>query len=536
MVQKGECYNVPFRVIKNVFTLPKKCKMKCLLSILLSFISFSIFAQNESSLTVEYNLYENSVVYKRLGKEVVKPDVKAGDNIYVVITEFNPYIMRAELEVQNTNYAQASSELGYEDIGETGGGGPLSGITGLLGGLSMGSNIQQSFGGIPSSRGVSSEDIMESKNEFAKLTEQLTAIESKMNASFQKLQLYKTTEQSQQLALEDIEQLKTNAFLRPSRIKELIEEEINYSFAKRKGEEINIDDLVNEMKKKDDLEKTIEEYNQSSEEYIKIADKWKKFSASVFLINEQIEDMQMEFIKSAADSINTSLTRNVELKLNKPLNIDLNTDFDKENINKMAALRQVYEEVQGNIFTYSFPPVQAKGDEVVFDLIVRKKNDINEYKEFKKLNQTIPVSGGWKISAGLGLGFGVLKDKSYEYSVVNSKITADQLDDFVPLLVSFAHAYKKTTNNLNFGGSFGIGFPIQGGTSVQSMTFFLGPTMILGKNQKFLLTAGLMGGKVNRLSDGFEVGDSFDNATSTVPTIKRYELGYFIGISYDLMR
>jgi hypothetical protein len=64
----------------------------------------------------------------------------------------------------------------------------------------------------------------------------------------------------------------------------------------------------------------------------------------------------------------------------------------------------------------------------------------------------------------------------------------------------------------------------------------LGPTIILGKQQKFLISGGLMGAKVNRLSRGFMPRDVIESNINGIPTNDRYELGYFIGISYDLIK
>ena len=44
-----------------------------------------------------------------------------------------------------------------------------------------------------------------------------------------------------------------------------------------------------------------------------------------------------------------------------------------------------------------------------------------------------------------------------------------------------------------------------------------------------------MGAKVRRLGSGLEAGDMLESATNTIPTIDKYELGYFISISYDII-
>ena len=202
----------------------------------------------------------------------------------------------------------------------------------------------------------------------------------------------------------------------------------------------------------------------------------------------------------------------------------------------MAKLRQVWEEIQSDIFTYKFPPVQAEGDEVQVDIEVLRSDDSFGPTRYKRLSQKIPVSGGWKVSGGLALNYGVLVNTPYSYTLIDNVIVADELDAFTPTIASLAHVYKQTTRNVNLGGSFGIGFPLFGGTSGQTISFFLGPTVILGKQQKFLISGGLMGAKVNRLSSGFMPGDVIESTINGIPTNDRYELGDFIGISYDLIK
>lgn len=510
--------------------------MKKLTFIILAIYCTNISAQEANSLLMEYNIYTNVVTYSVNGEYIQTPVVDEGKNIYIKLIEFNPYTMKTDLIIKDDNYNQTTGEFtGGGGLGPTNNGG-LSGISNLLGGLNMGANIQETFGGIPGSRGAVSEAMTASKNEFNVLTAELSYIENKINLSANKIKLFKTTAQSQNLATSDIEKLKTNTYLKPSRIKELIEEEINYSFAKAKGEEITISDLVNEMQKEEDLKKTIDSYNNATKDYKDLAKKWANFSNSLSFLTQQVNDLQLEFIIKSTDSISQTIKSNIESNLTQSLDISLTDEYTKDNIATMASLRQVYEEMQSNIFTYSFPPIQANGEQVVIDLEVLSKNQLGEYKTLKNLKQNITVTGGWKISAGVGLSFGALANKSYDYSVVNGVIIEDEIDDFIPFITSFAHFHQKNNNNLNLGGSFGIGFPLQGGASVQSVTFFIGPTLLLGKKQKFLLTAGIMGANVGRLGSGLKAGDEYNSFTNTLPIKQKYELGYFIGISYDILK
>ena len=64
--------------------------------------------------------------------------------------------------------------------------------------------------------------------------------------------------------------------------------------------------------------------------------------------------------------------------------------------------------------------------------------------------------------------------------------------------------------------------------------FFLGPSLLFGKSERIVLNAGLMGGKSEKLSQGYEIGDQYISDSNLAPTISVYELGYFIGVSFNL--
>lgn len=507
--------------------------MKRFLNLLFCLLSFSAFSQTHSGLVLTYDLFHDEISYTRNNEQIKTPRVGVNENIKVVIKEFNPYITKAEISVDKINYAQSSGSAGYDEYG---GNSAFSfdGISGLLGGFSMGQGLGDEYLGIPGSRSRQSQQVSQLKSTFKKLSSELAVVEEKINNSYEQLQLFKKAESSKKLALNDIENLKSNSNIKPSRIKELIEEEIQYAFAKRSDEKIDIDDLVDEMGKTQKIEKTLNNYQSAVNEYELIANKWDDFTQVIELINPDAADLQLNFIASSTDSISGELESNVD-KFNKlnvsDLGVEENEGFDTG----MIALRRTYEEIQSNNFTYSFSPIQAEGDEMKIDIQFYRKNELGEYESYKNLTQKIPVSGTWKISGGIGLSFGKFANQTYDYSIVENRIIANEKDDFIPIVVSFAHFYKNTASNINLGGSFGVGLPLLGGNSIQSASFFLGPTLIIGKQQRFLLTTGVMGAKTNRIADDYRAGDSFFDPIEVLPIKSRYELGYFIGISYNII-
>lgn len=510
--------------------------MKYLLFMLLSICTYWSMGQSSDGLILEYNLHENTVKYIRNGATIDKANIKDGENLYVHIVEFNPYIMKAEVNVNNGSYAQSSYGLQSDGLSGVSGVG-LGGISSLLGGLSLGSDVQGIFDGIPGSRGASQIDVIKATNKFESLVSQLSIVEQKMNTSKVRIKKFELVDASRTLAASDIAKLKSNRHIKPSRIKKMIEEEIYHSFAKDHGSEVDINDLINGDQLHEDLQDAVATYNSARSQYFDLATEWKDFKGVVSLIDIDENDVKFDYLKHVTDSIVTQLDENINNKLSEPVSIELTEANQTENAEMLATFRRVLEEIQSDIFTYKFPPVQASGDMMDVSIHVKIKDEDDSYEDYKTLHQELDINGGWKLSAGIGLAFGVLKDQAYDYSTLNGKIVATENDAFTPMITSFAHIYKQTSSSINLGGSFGIGYPLSDGGGVSSVSFFVGPTIVVGRKQKFLISGGLMGAKVNRLGGGLEVGDDFDTFSGLeVPLASRYELGYYISISYDLLK
>ena len=241
-----------------------------------------------------------------------------------------------------------------------------------------------------------------------------------------------------------------------------------------------------------------------------------------------LDDPQINIL---ADETSKVVSKMEEESLLNQVNVPELDDPSKE-LEELLLLRRTYEELQNDVFTYKFTPIQAQDKDVEIKLLITKKDEEGEI--VKELKQVVPIYGTWKIVGGIGFSFGRLFNETYSYSLVRDTITSAELDAFTPMITSFVHVYRENNKNLNLGGSFGLGFPIQANDGIQSLSFFLGPTLILGKRQKFLISGGIMGAKVDRLGNGLEVGDQYLSDSNTLPLVGSYELGYFISVSYDL--
>lgn len=506
--------------------------MKPLLLILLLTHCITSFAQQPNGLILQFDLFTNEVVYLREGQKQSNPQLKQGENLYIIIKEFNPYVMNTQIEVNKEN---GLSSLNYNSSGYEGEIQNFSGISNLFGGLSLGNNIQEIFNSIPSTRGSTTVEIAKAKQKFSALLESLSIVERNINDAQGRIKKIEKVESSRALALNDIHDLKMNSHIRPSRLKELIEEEINYAFAKKEGEKINIEDLLDSDNIQLSFKEAVSEYNSEREKYLNLSKDWNDFNNSIQLLDIINEDLQFDFIKNTTDSIAYTIKTNAQSKFSEK--IDANY-IDQLVINpkELAQLRRTLEEIQSGIFIYKHPPIQATGEQMHIEINVKINEENNGFTDYKNLVQNISVAGNWKITGGLGLAFGVLQDPSYTYTTRSGILIAEENDQFIPMITSFAHFYRQSPSSIKLGGSFGVGFPLSGGSGFSSASFFLGPTLVIGRKQKFLLTAGVMGSKVERLGGGLQVGDSIEILSGEIPLNSKYELGYFIGISYDLIK
>jgi len=213
----------------------------------------------------------------------------------------------------------------------------------------------------------------------------------------------------------------------------------------------------------------------------------------------------------------------------------LTSEFQKEDMEYLADLRYEFEAINSNDFSYTYRTT-AKEDAIIFNVKFKKKalgeNEVTTNKTIAPIE--VAISGGFKLNASLGLSFGGFNETPQDYFVREETIKADDIGGLKPLLTSFLHFYKQSNGNTSLGGSVGIGFPLAGDRNITSLSFLAGPALMIGKSSRIVISAGVMAGQVDRLAQGYEIGDTFISEVDNVPVKQVYELGFFVGISYNL--
>ena len=138
------------------------------------------------------------------------------------------------------------------------------------------------------------------------------------------------------------------------------------------------------------------------------------------------------------------------------------------------------------------------------------------------------------MNTSVGLNFAQFLDPVKSYFIKDGSIVSQEGDKFIPFVTSFIHFYYQGRKSISFGGSVGVGIPIGGSSGLESASFFAGPSVFIGNASRIILNLGLMGGKVERLGGGLEVGDSISNGQGFIPVQSNYDIGLYVGLSFNL--
>ena len=199
----------------------------------------------------------------------------------------------------------------------------------------------------------------------------------------------------------------------------------------------------------------------------------------------------------------------------------------KDVLELVFSAKRLYAHNFQQVFNYPF-----KGDYLEMDMSIKSREEEIEYEEnIGKVE--IPVPGGVKVNATVGVNFGSFFDGINTYSNNEGKIAEVSSHSFIPYLATSLLFYKRKRKFFNCAGSFGIGFPIDANDGDNAGIAFMGGlNAIFGKEERAIISFGLIGGKINRL-DGVKVNDEID-ATAEVPTKAVYQLGAYLGFAYNL--
>jgi len=508
---------------------------------LMSFTIICLLAKSlpAQDLHIHYDVQTDEVTYLLDKKKVEQASVRQGQMIYLHIENYNNYLYDLQVQANSEQTAVAGAmQGGLFGDGMMGG----SGLFSNLGSLSalIETNFQNISGGFPGGgRGESEEQKEDS--EFQNLQDEfLTVAEATSGTEKQLMRLLETIEELQEthavraVVLDEMQKLKHNPLLAPQKIKTLSLEYLRKALQVEDLSELNLDALLEKASIRQQLTEKVQQLDATYQQHEAQIQELQNLLLTINALN--VDSTTVTPLQQTAGRFNQNAERIQTAVEQNRSELDAYTqEIRSKELQQLVALRYEYEALLANEFRYTYR-AEAEGDKVRFDMTLTPKGELAATSSAKTLSPiTVPVRGGIKVNSSIGVGFGQYFETPQSYSVRNQTIIAEEQSGFSPYLTSFVHFYAQSAGNLSAGGSFGIGFPLSGGNSLQSATFFLGGSLFIGTSERVVLTVGLLGGRTDELAEGFQEGDTFISDASLVPTREVYELGGFVGISFNIL-
>ena len=178
--------------------------------------------------------------------------------------------------------------------------------------------------------------------------------------------------------------------------------------------------------------------------------------------------------------------------------------------------------------------VEDDTDEVEFQIqIGGPKDDFNKITPFKK---RLKVSGGLKIDYSVGLALKFISDDQFFFDDDKKLQQQSKNNALTPGITSMIHFYPRTSKGVAFGGMFGINADFKEITDI-NLGFLAGPSIILGRSQKIILSGGISFSKVSRLKDGeYKIGTVYNDTKIEDVTNKILQPSWFCSFSYSITK
>jgi hypothetical protein len=192
-------------------------------------------------------------------------------------------------------------------------------------------------------------------------------------------------------------------------------------------------------------------------------------------------------------------------------------------------------------------PIQPFEDYVTFEVKIKHRDQkrISEYDDNREFTYMEYTRGGvrFDFSTGVVFNFGG-NNNDYEIkdviavedgaNVNKKEIVLTSKNDFTPMLSGMFHTSFRRSGMWAIGLTLGASLNVE---TFQLNSLFPGVSILIGKKQKFILTAGPSFRQVDVLKDNYETDTLYpigDFSDTSQLTSKQFKIGGFFGITYNL--
>lgn len=219
----------------------------------------------------------------------------------------------------------------------------------------------------------------------------------------------------------------------------------------------------------------------------------------------------------------------------------LYTNIENFNMTGKKEFFATYDYFTVNNWTYYLDPQPIDKDLTTLTVNITPKEVLSCSPISKTYVVNVKAKSGLKIdfSTGLFVNFGGnnFRDQTYSYENIEGNSTQQKIikneskSIIFPSIGALMHIYKRTGNDFNFGGTFGLSTK-----DFEKINYHLGGSLIFGTSQRFILSSGLTLTKATLITDEYFDGQIInkDVAPETIPTSSFYRVGFFTSLTFNL--
>lgn len=192
------------------------------------------------------------------------------------------------------------------------------------------------------------------------------------------------------------------------------------------------------------------------------------------------------------------------------------------------------------------PPVQMNGDFASYQVKITPSvtRTLGAYRNPILFNFDVPTKGGWKVDFSVGPVISVGKSSKDDNFFLEETPKPDTVtlqkrnnsNSISPGIAAMMHFYKRKGTTFSWGWMLGVGAGFQTTDDVD-FSLFTGPTFVLGKHQKIMLSTGISWLRVEKLKgQEFQIGKEYRRTEINLPDVseKVFRGSLFFSISYNL--
>jgi hypothetical protein len=516
------------------------------------FLSFFLILQiytttSAQDLHIYYDVFHDSLWYKKDGMITETPGVRKRDLVQLHIIEFNNYLYNIKTEQK-----EVSEEAGQEDVFNSLISQAQGSMEGLFKNLPLG-NIGAGFANIKISdylglggqeegaRGGS--EMLEQANSARDCFNELQELSGKMDRLSSELISLSRSIFAGTLSTAYIDELLMSPDLPPTQVKQLVMEQLELMFGEEFVDNPTLAGALAWKVKVDSFRvKSARMYQRKKQWDVKKLEYDKSILQMSHICN-YADTLQRKTLNDYKDKLDIINIRDGMISGYADDLIKIEEMAASVTPDKLGALYRKTLEVKNHRFEYNqtFKPIGREMD-LVLNITPRGSNEEADADSYRTRTIRVMNYEGFKytITPGFCVAGFFTPQKRYSVALNNDNetvIAETDADKFVPLVTTAVQVYNDRGKRVTPGALLGLAVPLtpNGGQS-QSLNFVLGPSLVIGRDQRISISLGFMGGKTTRLSEGVTPFQPFDtqNGVRPIPTVERYEFGWYFGITGNL--